>query len=393
MHNRPDHIVGVPKSDSAAGVAFAGLIALAVAMGIGRFAFTPLLPMMQDDAGVSVAAGGWLASANYGGYFLGALSAVWMRIRAESAIRAGLIMIGLATTAMGLVDRFAVWFALRALAGVMSAWVFVFASAWCLEKLAPLRQPVLNGVVFAGVGAGIAAGGGICIALMHAKASSAQAWIVFGVLALVLSAAIWPTFGSNGVSPRDIARSAETTQPWDSESIRLVLCYGAFGFSYIIPATFLPVMAKQVIHDPLIFGWSWPIFGAAALVSTLGAAALQGFVGNRRLWIMSHLVMALGVALPVFRPGIIGILLAALLVGGTFMVTTMVAIRDAWEVAGRHATSLIAAMTAAFAIGQIAGPISVSYLVGDNGNFSATLLSASCLLVLSAYALSRRLQT
>jgi len=71
----------------------------------------------------------------------------------------------------------------------------------------------------------------------------------------------------------------------------------------------------------------------------------------------------------------------------------LVAIRDAWEVAGRHATSLIAAMTAAFAIGQIAGPISVSYLVGDNGNFSATLLSASCLLVLSAYALSRRLQT
>jgi hypothetical protein len=347
--------------------------------------------MMQEDAGVSVAAGAWLASANYCGYFLGALSAVWLRLRPATAIRGGLIMIGLATLGMGLVDRFAAWLALRALAGAMSAWVLIFASAWCLEKLAPLRRPVLNGVVFGGVGLGILMAGGLCIALMQAKASSAQAWIILGILALVLSAAIWFTFGLDGdATPRRIARSAGGTQRWDGESIRLVLCYGVSGFGYIIPATFLPAMARQAMRDPLIFGWSWPVFGAAALASTLGAAALQGVIDNRRLWIVSHLVMALGIALPVFRPGITGIMLAALLVGGTFMVTTMVAIAEAREVARRQATALIAAMTAAFAIGQIAGPISVSYLVGGTGDFSAALLSASCLLAISAYALSRR---
>ena len=52
-------------------VALTGLAALGIAMGIGRFAFTPILPMMQQDAAVSVAAGGWLASANYVGYLLG----------------------------------------------------------------------------------------------------------------------------------------------------------------------------------------------------------------------------------------------------------------------------------------------------------------------------------
>ena len=51
----------------------AGLLALAVAMGIGRFAFTPVLPMMQADLGLSLAQGSWLASANYLGYLLGAL--------------------------------------------------------------------------------------------------------------------------------------------------------------------------------------------------------------------------------------------------------------------------------------------------------------------------------
>lgn len=376
---------------SAAAITFAGFVALAVAMGIGRFAFTPLLPMMQQDAGVSVAAGGWLASANYLGYFLGALSVVWLRIRAAPAIRAGLLMIGMATLAMGLTHRFAVWWLLRAVAGIMSAWVLVFVSAWCLEKLAPLRRPILSGMVFAGVGAGIAAAGALSIALMYMGTGSAHAWIAFGVLALVLTAVIWPLFdAAAAAAPQKTEPPAEGGLRWDRECLRLILCYGAFGFSYIIPATFLPVMARQAVHEPLIFGLSWPIFGLAALVSTLAAAVLQGSIGNRRLWIVSHLVMAFGVALPVFRPDIIGILLAALFVGGTFMVITMTALREAREVAGRHATGLIAAMTAAFAAGQIAGPIGVSCLIDNDEDFSVMLSIACLLLTISAYALSGR---
>src|SRR5438309_12014466 len=109
----------------ATAVALAGLTALAVAMGIGRFAFTPILPMMQEDAGLSIAEGGWLASANYLGYLLGALSVVAVRIRAARAIRGGLVTIGLATLGMGLQDSFAIWIALRALAGIASAWVLI----------------------------------------------------------------------------------------------------------------------------------------------------------------------------------------------------------------------------------------------------------------------------
>ena len=88
-------------------------------MGIGRFAFTPILPMMQDDAGLSIARGSWLASANYVGYFLGALWATVHRVRSPLAIRAALLVIGLATLAMGLVEQFAAWLVLRMLAGVL----------------------------------------------------------------------------------------------------------------------------------------------------------------------------------------------------------------------------------------------------------------------------------
>ncbi len=385
-----DSLAAVPDpTRSPAAVAAAGLVALAVAMGVGRFAFTPILPMMQGDAGLSVAAGGWLASANYAGYLAGALSAIGVRLRAATAIRGGLVVIAVTTLGMGLGSDFVLWLVLRALAGVASAWVLVSVAAWCLERLAALRAPALNGTAFAGVGTGIAAAGVLCLALMHAGAGSTQAWIALGILSLIFTAVVWPVFG-DGASSSAPARSGGSRVRWDREAVRLVLCYGAFGFGYIIPATFLPVMAKQVVQDPAVFGWAWPVFGAAAAVSTLAAAALPKRVAGRRLWSLSQLVMAIGVALPVFWPGVAGIMLAALLVGGTFMVITMAGMQEARLVAGGHARALMAAMTAAFALGQIAGPLGVSAVAGARGGFGPALLAAALLLAASACALAYR---
>jgi predicted MFS family arabinose efflux permease len=375
-------------SGAAGTVAVAGLLALAVGMGIGRFAFTPILPMMQEDVGVSIAMGGWLASANYVGYLLGALSVMGLRMRATSAIRAGLVTIGLATLAMGLESGLAWWLALRAIAGVASAWVLIHVSAWCLERLAALGRLGLTNTVFAGVGAGIVLAGGLCLALMHAGAGSARAWTALGAISLVLAIGIWPAFRRDASAPAGPERAKMCAVAWDRESLRLVLCYGAFGFGYIIPATFLPVMARQVIRDPAVFGWSWPVFGAAAMGSTLAVAALRSLMSTRRLWIVSHLVMALGITLPMVWSSIVAIMLAGLLVGGTFMVVTMVGMQEARSVAGAQATGLMAALTSAFALGQIAGPIVVSYVVAAGGGFSAALLVADVVLLLSAYELS-----
>src|SRR5207249_510319 len=155
------------RGSSPTAVALAGLTALAVAMGIGRFAFTPILPMMQEDTGLSVVGGGWLASANYFGFLLGSASAICLRVRPATAIRWSLVAIGVATFGMGLEHRFAVWIVLCAFAGIANAWAQVLAFAWCLEKLAAAGRPALNGVVCAGVGTGIAVAGGFCLLLMH----------------------------------------------------------------------------------------------------------------------------------------------------------------------------------------------------------------------------------
>jgi len=174
------------------------------------------------------------------------------------------------------------------------------------------------------------------------------------------------------------------------EFSRLVLCYGAFGFGYIIPATFLPVMARGVVPDPRLFGWAWPVFGAAAVVSTLLAARMGRFMTHRGTWIAGNLAMALGLVLPTVVQGLSGIIIAALFVGGTFMVITMAGMQEARRVAGTRARALMAAMTSAFAVGQIIGPVSVSYLTGATSGFGPALIVAATLLVLSACLLLRR---
>src|ERR1700720_1857134 len=255
-------------------IALAGLTALGVAMGIGRFAFTPILPLMQQEGAISIGEGGWLASANYLGYLLGALSAVTLRVRATTAIRAGLVVIGLVTLGMGLAQSFAAWLVLRALAGVGSAWVLVFASAWALGKFSAAGRSVLRGTVFAGVGTGIAVAGVFCVALMQRSGDSSMAWQGLGVIAFVGTTAIWRTLRTDhDGSGRQSRRQTEHSHRWDFDSVRLVLCYGTFGFGYIIPATFVPAMARKLVQDPRVFGLAWPVFGIAAAISTLVAAA------------------------------------------------------------------------------------------------------------------------
>lgn len=374
----------IVRTASPLGKALAGLAALAVAMGIGRFAFTPILPMMQQDAGLSIAAGGLLASANYLGYLLGALSATVVRFAPERAIRAGLLAVGVVTLAMALPLPFSIWLLLRLLAGVASAWLLISVSAWGLEALAVYQRPFLNSLVFAGVGSGIGTAGLVCLALN--EETSSQAWAALGGLALVVTGLIWRVFGHT--------RAAAATKPsgharyrWDSQSVRLVLCYGVTGFGYIIPATFLPVMAKQALHGSPLFGWSWPVFGLAAALSTLAVAPLVKRAGNRSVWIASHFIMAFGIVLPAIWMGLPAIILAALCVGGTFMVVTLTALQEARRIAAQNATVLIAAMTSSFAAGQIIGPLTVSAGLGGSGSFSVALAVAAAMLAASALLL------
>lgn len=354
---------------------WAGFVALAIAMGIGRFAFTPILPLMQDDLGLALSQGGWLASANYLGYFAGAVSASFLRWNASTLLRVGLFVVALTTALMGWTHTWSAWIAWRSIAGMSSAWVLVATASLCLGRLNAIGRPDKAGWVFSGVGTGITVAGLVCLLAEMRGITSSQTWLMLGAVAGVAMIATMPLWKVSVTMP-----SHHEPQPRNHGSgyRRLIVCYGVFGFGYILPATFLPAQAKDLLDDNAVFGLAWPLFGLMAALSTVLCGVLLRRLSLRQLWLLSQLVMAVGVIMPVAAPGLASIIIAATCVGGTFMVITMLGMQQAQVSAGPRARTLMANMTAAFAAGQLAGPVVFSLLNEHLGGTLDSSLYLAC---------------
>jgi predicted MFS family arabinose efflux permease len=353
-------MTGKKFEPSAASAALIGLLALASAMGIGRFSLTPILPLMQQDAGLTLTVGGWLATGNYLGYLVGALACIALTPAPAPAIRWGLLSVGLLTLAMGLSDWQPLWLGLRFLAGVASAFVLVGTSAWVMPILARHGRQEWSGHVFAGVGIGIAFAGLFGLAAGVEAFGSRATWVALGIVALALAAALWRPLAAEAAPTMRATSQGRPALP--RPAIIAAACYGAFGYGYIIPATFLPALARGYIDDPAMFGLIWPVFGAAAALSTFLSVRLGRGLAPRQLWTRAKWVLAAGVLAPALAVNVPTLLISAVCVGGTFMVITMAGIKEALRLGGAPASLAIGVMTAAFSAGQIAGPLTVSLL-------------------------------
>lgn len=369
------------------------MISLAVAMGIGRFAFTPLFPLMVRDGLLDSQAGALLAASNYLGYLVGALLAARVRVKSATLLALGLISTVAVTAAVGFSSSLTSWVILRFIAGVMSAWTLVATSAWGLGWLASFGRPHLAGAMFAGVGMGIGAAGLFCLVSARPDVSSLIMWVDLAVLAAI--AAVIPLTIAWRLPAPPIAAGNAVTQSNSgnapSNTAGLIACYTLFGFGYILPATYLPALARQLVDDPQVFGWAWPIFGGAAALSTVAVSWGLKNANRLRVWSTSHVFMAVGVLLPGIWPSLTSVVIAALLVGGTFMVITMLGMQEARARAQGNATVVLGRMTAGFAFGQLMGPVASAAIGHFTADYSTALnyaLAASALgLLLSAFYL------
>ncbi|WP_179708549.1 YbfB/YjiJ family MFS transporter [Paraburkholderia bryophila] len=381
------------------------MVTLAVALGIGRFAFTPLLPLMLHGSAygrpqIDIQHGGWLASFNYGGYFVGAVAcAALRRVEAARMVRAGLVLTVLLTLAMGVTSQFWVWAVVRFVAGAVSAWTFVFASQWGLRRLHELGAHGWGGVIYTGPGVGIA-GTGLLVSAAGGFGPTVG-WIGFGLIAAVLSVVVWSVFGgaSDGgaanASLRQGAAAAEAATaraitirvPHRADAFWLVLLYGVPGFGYIITATFLPVIARHALPGSSWPDLFWPMFGLALIVGALLAARLPLHWDNRTLLAGCYVLQACGIALGIVWPTAGGFSLGSILIGLPFTAITLFAMREARHLRGDHAAGLMGYATAAYGIGQIIGPLVAAPIAEHTGSFSLALWLAAGALLLGAIGL------
>ena len=372
-----------PAGPGPAALAVAGMFTLAVAMAIGRFAFTPLLPIMQADSGLSLAAGAALASANYLGYLAGSVLAVLLGSASHRAIRGGLAGVTLGTLAMGVVDGLWPWLALRFLTGVASAWVLIFAATWMFNRLAEAGEPRWGAFVFTGIGCGIAATGLACMGMVIAGASARATWLLLGAVSALSTLFVWRFYAPRPALVAAASPSAKTG--FGTAARQLVVAYGLAGFAYIVPATFLPLMAREALAGAGAAQWTyaafWPLAGLAAATSTLLTLRLR--TPDDRQLRAALVAQAIGVAAPAVSAHPLAIALSAILVGGTFVLVTLTALRVARQVEPLHASRLFALMTTWFALGQVAGPLVAERMVAWTGGFSAALVLAGASLAVA----------
>ncbi len=379
-------------------VAIAGMCALAVAMGIGRFAFTPLLPMMLHDGVIDLPGASWLATANYLGYLLGALLCtfqpwIWRRIpalppiHAPKMVRAGLIATIVLTVAMA-VPAGALWPLLRFVSGVASAYVFVYTSGWCLAQLARRGVPGMGGLIYIGPGAGIVVSGLFASAMVAWHWHAWAGWLIFGALALVLTLLVLPTFLSTAATPVGAGAAAPTPAAVNLPTGRgeislLTFGYGLAGFGYIITATFLPVIARQSIPGSPWLDLFWPIFGSGVMMGAIIASRIPAGGDNRLLLAGCYIVQAAGIGIGVWSPSAAGFAFGSLLLGLPFTAITFFAMQEVRRLRPLSAPSYMGLLTALYGLGQIIGPPMVAALlrrsatVGEGFTLSLEIAAAS----------------
>ena len=357
------------------GVLFGGVLLLVVAMGISRFAFTPILPFMRNDEGVSFEAAGYLASSNYIGYFIGALGAGFIYRNKKNFLLANILLNILSILIMGLTHSFWLWIFLRLIAGVTAGYIFVLTSSIIMDYLASHSLSRWSGFLFSGIGLGIAVSG-LLVPFIESSYSWEGTWISLGLLSalfFVTTFVLWrqiTVHDSVKIEKSKNKRIFQGLMPW------LVLAYGLEGLGYIITGTFLVDIIYNIESLRVYASYSWVVVGiAAAPAAPLWMAMISKF-STVKLLSAAYILQVIGIVLPVFSQTAWSVLLSAFLFGFTFVGIVSLSTAYARELFPKQSGTVVSILTTVYALGQIIGPIFASSFEAYFHSYKAPLTFA-----------------
>lgn len=369
---------------SALQTAAAGLIGMAAAMGIGRFVFTPILPAMMSGLGLTASEAGWIASANYIGYLLGAIMAGggWGQGREYRMAVSSLVASVALLLAMGLTANYGLMLVIRFLAGVASAFTMVFLSTIVFARLAALDRLDLQGSFFAGVGVGMILSAVITGLLYLGGADWWWGWVGSAVVA-ALATVVSLLLLEPPVRPAGVALH-EPPLPASRALRAMVVAYGLFGAGYIVTATFLIAIVRANDGGPLMETAVWLVTGLAVIPSVPLWAIVARRIGLPATFALGVIVEAIGVTASVATGGFFGPFLGGALLGGTFVAVTSLGVQAGRQLAIQSPRRAMSVMTSAFGLGQMIAPALAGYLADWSGSFTLPSLAAAAVLLAAA---------
>ncbi|MCG5242747.1 YbfB/YjiJ family MFS transporter [Azospirillum doebereinerae] len=372
-------------------VLIGGVIALAIAMGVARFAFTPILPAMQAATGLGTDGAGFLASLNYLGYFIGALGAglVPHGVVRTTVFRVCLLFSVATTAAMGLdfgnaAEAMPAWSVLRFVSGVASAGIFILGIAMALDTLARAQGERWAGWLYTGVGTGIASSG-LFVALAGGRLGWDGDWLALGAICAVLGVlpALWvtdpppvarPTAHTAGAAPP--AKAAALSAPL----LLLTAAYFLEGGGYIVSGTFLVSILKTNPDTAALGEAAWMVVGLGAMGAGVFWAAVARRIGSWGALILAHAAQTVSILLPMTGSPTAAVV-SALLFGATFVGIVAQSFALGRALSGGASARVVGTLTAVYGLGQIIGPLPAGMVVARTGSFDSALIGAAAAVV------------
>ena len=362
----------------------AGIFSLILALGVARFAYTPLLPLMQQQAGLGVAAAGWLAAINYAGYLSGAViaSRISSLVLKDRLYRIGMVLAIVSTVVMGLSTNVVVWALSRYVAGLTSAAAMLLGTGLIMNWLIRHNLRSEMGIHFAGIGLGIAGCAG-AVMLFTPWLDWHEQWFAFTALGCVLlvPALRWlPPPDTSGLTTS--GKKLQDKPPSPLYLRVFMAAYFCAGFGYVVSVTFIVAIVNQL---PDLAGWGNLVFlaiGIGAAPACMNWDLIARRTGDLNALILAAMLQILGILLPVLVPGLWAAMLGSLLFGGTFIGMVSLVLSMAGRYYPTMPAKMMGKMTLSYGVAQIIGPALTGMIGARFGSYNAGLYVAAGVMVL-----------
>ncbi|TNB81526.1 YbfB/YjiJ family MFS transporter [Pseudomonas sp. Fig-3] len=370
-------------------VVMAGVCALIITVGLARFAYTPLLPIMNKEAGLSLFAGGWLATFNYIGYIVGALIAASLSdLSVKYKFYKICLIVSIASTAgMGSTTDFVMWSVLRVVSGITSVAGMLIASGlvlnWSMRK--GLQQEL--GLHFTGIGAGIVVSG-VAILVMANYLNWAQHWYWLATLGLVFFPAAWLWMPEPlKAKHSNVALQANGVKPSATWMKLLIAFYFCTGFGYAIGATFIVAILAKFEFFSGIGSLVWIVVGLAAIPSSFLWDKIAKSANTITVLIIANVLETVSIIIPRLTEDTLINIVGAIMFGSTFVGIVSLTLALVGRSFPENPAKAMAKLTISYGVAQIIAPAAAGYLAAKYGGYSDSLVLTAIALTVGTFLL------
>jgi len=364
-------------------VYFAGISSLIVTVGVARFSYSLLLPIMQDGAGLTELGGGWLASTNFMGYMSGVLLAASLHNMnyKYNLHRLYLILSVLTSAAMVMTTDMVTWAVLRFIAGVCASGGFIIASGLILKWLVKHHHRAELGIHFSGAGLSIIITSLLVEFMLTISADWQQQWLALAVMAAVFAIPAWLWMPHPFIDGQ-VGGTAKDTPPSKVFKSLMMLAYFCAGYGYAVSSTFIVDIVERVEGLQGQGGLAFLLVGLAATPAALIWDRIARRTGYIKALIVAYILQAIGIILPAINDSLPVVILSALMFGGTFIACVSMVLTMAGKFYPSNPAKFMGTMTLAYGAAQILAPVCTGYLTETFGSYDIGLYVSAAIVMI-----------